>query len=67
MPAVRLAENGFLVPEQLGNVLQAEVGNYQGKTNFGKYFARMIPGETYKQPELAATLKRIAVGGVEEF
>ena len=67
MPAVRLAEDGFEVPEHLGGGMLTELERYEGKTNFGDYFGDMQSGEVLKQPELASTLKRIADGGVDEF
>jgi gamma-glutamyltranspeptidase / glutathione hydrolase len=70
-PAIRLAENGFEVSEKLERELQ------QHKTNLERFPAslriflndgKMLKvGDTLKQPELAATLKRIAKNGAEEF
>ena len=70
-PAIRLAENGFEVSEKLARELQ------QHKTNLERFPAslriflndgKMLKaGDTLKQPELAATLKRIAKNGAEEF
>ncbi|MDH3616763.1 MAG: gamma-glutamyltransferase, partial [Gammaproteobacteria bacterium] len=67
MPAVELAEVGFEVPEHLGGGMLTELERYEGKTNFGIYFGSMASGEVHKQPELAATLKRIAESGVDDF
>jgi len=70
-PAIRLAENGFAVSEKLEREFQRE------KTDLGRFpVSRRIflndgkmlkAGDTLKQPELAATLKRIAQKGAEEF
>ncbi len=70
-PAIRLAENGFAVSEKLADELRRE------KTELGRFpVSRRIflndgkmlkAGDTLKQPELAATLKRIAKNGAEEF
>jgi gamma-glutamyltranspeptidase/glutathione hydrolase len=70
-PAIRLAENGFAVSEKLEREFQRE------KTDLGRFpVGRRIflndgkmlkAGDTLKQPELAATLKRIAQKGAEEF
>lgn len=67
MPAVELAEAGFEVPEKLGGGMLTRLERYEGKTNFGDYFGGMKSGELHKQPELAATLRRIAENGVDEF
>ncbi len=67
MPAVRLAEDGFEVPERLGGGMLTRLERYEGKTNFADYFGGMAGGELHKQPELAATLRRIAENGVDEF
>lgn len=40
---------------------------FAGKTNFGDYFGAMKPGTVFKQPELAATLERIAKSGADDF
>ncbi len=66
-PAIRLAEEGFEVPQKLGGGMLSRLEMYEGKTNFSDYFGRMKSGEMHKQPELAATLKRIAENGVDEF
>src|SRR6266478_2801546 len=70
-PAIRLAENGFAVSEKLARQLQEEkTGLEQFPVsrriflNDGKMWKA---GDTLKQPELAATLKRIAKNGAEEF
>jgi len=70
-PAIHLAEDGFPVSEKLARQLEGERAELQQFTvsrriflNDGKMFH---PGETLKQPELAATLKRIAKNGSAEF
>lgn len=67
MPAVEIAEAGFEVPEDLGGGMLTRLERYAGKTNFADYFGGMESGELHKQPELAATLRRIAENGVDEF
>jgi len=70
-PAIHLAEDGFPVSEKLARQLDGERAELQQFNlsrriflNDGKMFH---PGDTFKQPELAATLKRIAKNGAAEF
>jgi gamma-glutamyltranspeptidase/glutathione hydrolase len=70
-PAIHLAEDGFPVSEKLARQLEGERAELQQFTisrriflNDGKIFH---PGDTIRQPELAATLKRIAKNGAAEF
>src|SRR5271155_4442314 len=70
-PAIHLAEDGFPVSEKLARQLDGERSVLQQFTvsrriflNDGKMFH---PGDTIRQPELAATLKRIAKNGAAEF
>jgi gamma-glutamyltranspeptidase/glutathione hydrolase len=70
-PAIRLAENGFPVSEKLAQEfkyqrkdLQKFSASYRIFLNNGEMYK---PGETFRQPELAATLKRIAKNGAAEF
>jgi gamma-glutamyltranspeptidase/glutathione hydrolase len=70
-PAILLAENGFPISESLAHEFEQERRDLQRFTssrhiflNDGKMFQ---PGDTLRQPELAATLKRIARKGATEF
>ena len=70
-PAIRLAEEGFPVSEKLARELDEERPGLQRFSmssriflNGGKLFHA---GDTLRQPELAATLKRIAGNGPAEF
>jgi len=70
-PAIRLAENGFPVSKRLADEFEAQRPALQRFAfsrriflNDGKMFQ---PGDTLRQPELAATLKRIARNGAAEF
>src|SRR6266478_193826 len=70
-PAIRLAENGFPISKRLADEFERQRPALQrfGVSrriflNDGKMFQ---PGDTLRQPELAATLKRIARNGAAEF
>jgi gamma-glutamyltranspeptidase/glutathione hydrolase len=70
-PAIRLAENGFPVGEKLAAQFAAERSDLQrysvSRRIFLKDGAMLRAGDTLRQPELAATLKRIAKNGAAEF
>jgi gamma-glutamyltranspeptidase/glutathione hydrolase len=66
-PAIRLARDGFIVPPQLIREREGSRQAFAGTTNFDRYFSSMAAGRRFRQPELAATLARIAKGGDREF
>lgn len=66
-PAIGYAQSGFRVADQQYQYRQDAITLFNGKTNFGDYFGTMKPGETFKQPELAKTLERIADKGPDDF
>jgi len=66
-PAIGYAKTGFKVADQQYQYRQDAIALFNGKTNFGDYFGTMKPGETFKQPELAKTLERIANKGPDDF
>ena len=66
-PAVGYAKNGFKVADQQFQYREDALALFKGTTNFGDYFGSMKPGQTFKQPELAETLERIADQGAKEF
>jgi gamma-glutamyltranspeptidase/glutathione hydrolase len=69
-PAVILAEQGFVVPEKLAQLIEdyiAHLNNKNINVNFASYFATATAGALFKQPELAATLKRIRDDGQDGF
>jgi gamma-glutamyltranspeptidase/glutathione hydrolase len=70
-PAIRLAENGFVVSEKLANELRrvkTELERFPVSRRIFLNDGKMLKaGDTLKQPELAATLKRIAKNGAAEF
>jgi gamma-glutamyltranspeptidase/glutathione hydrolase len=59
-PAIRMAREGFLVNPKLAHERDEAVGFFAGEVNFAEYFSGMNAGERFRQPELAATLQRIA-------
>ncbi|MHB8503464.1 MAG: gamma-glutamyltransferase, partial [Candidatus Acidiferrales bacterium] len=70
-PAIHLAEDGFPISEKMAkqlvdqhDYLQEFAVSRRIFLNDGKMFKA---GDTFKQPELAATLKRIAKNGAAEF
>ena len=70
-PAILLAETGFPVSEKLAYQLAEEKKNLE-KFSFSRHIflndGKMLKaGDTLLQPELAATLKRIAKNGAAEF
>jgi gamma-glutamyltranspeptidase / glutathione hydrolase len=66
-PAIRYAEQGFPVPHMLAADRNRRAGELRGRTNFLTYFGAMTDGHTFRQPELAATLRRIAMSGPRGF
>lgn len=66
-PAIQYAENGFTVAENQYQYRADLLQQLEGKTNFARYFSAMRAGENFVQPELAATLKRLAKSGPEDF
>ncbi len=70
-PAIAYAENGFGVSPQLQNRsewFQSWIADKSLiKLNFSDYFSGLKIGETFKQPELAKTLERIAEYGAKDF
>src|SRR5216684_339761 len=70
-PAIRLAENGFPFSKRLAHEFEAEQYGLQrfaiSRRIFLKDGKMFQPGDTLRQPELAATLKRIATNGATEF
>ncbi len=70
-PAIRLAETGFPVSQELAHEFVEEKKSLE-KFAFSRHIflndEKMLkPGDTLRQPELAATLKRIAKNGASEF
>jgi gamma-glutamyltranspeptidase/glutathione hydrolase len=70
-PAIRLARDGFVVDRYLSMKLRAFEGRLGRHAESRRIFLRdgdfYAEGDTLRQPELAATLARIAHGGPREF
>lgn len=70
-PAIQLAEKGFPVSDKLARSLRAARPLLQRFSHSRRIFlkdgALYNAGDTLRQPELAATLSRIARGGAREF
>jgi len=67
MPAADLAQAGFYPAKILVDDIHGHYAQFEGKTNFGEYFGEISTDALFKQPELAATLRRIAETGHDEF
>ncbi|MGO2168877.1 gamma-glutamyltransferase [Pseudoalteromonas sp.] len=69
-PAVKLAENGFIVHPKLASSIERYITRMAKKEvniNFAEHFALAKANTVFKQPELAATLKRIREQGKAGF
>ncbi|WP_118180633.1 gamma-glutamyltransferase [Paraburkholderia phosphatilytica] len=66
-PAIKYASDGFVVQPWLQKRHDYAARSFAGKTNFDVYFSGLKAGATFRQPELAETLKRIASDGGREF
>ena len=66
-PAIDYADKGFVVDARLARNRTLVVDGFKGRTNFDAYFSGLTEGATFRQPELASTLRRIASDGAKEF
>src|SRR5690606_31297658 len=71
-PAVRLAEEGFEVPWDLEGFFAWVADNAETYPSTAKAFLKpdgtpYVPGETWAQPDLAETLRRIQRDGRDGF
>ncbi|MCG7199916.1 gamma-glutamyltransferase [Marinobacter pelagius] len=71
-PAIRLAREGFIVPHRFTEGLEQAKDRLQRwpatlETFYKEDGSAWQPGERFRQPELAATLQRIADNGVRGF
>ena len=66
-PAIRLSEEGFFPAAVLADSIHSMQPRFAQKTNFNQYFNSIDKNKVFKQPELARTLKRIALHGADDF
>src|SRR5215469_15393883 len=66
-PAIRYADHGFPVARTLVEARNRRAAELRARTNFLTYFGALANGDTFRQPELAATLRRIAENGPRGF
>jgi len=66
-PAIALAENGFEVPQLLVDRVRDDSARLSTVPGFMDHFGRLRAGATFRQPQLAATLRRIAKDGAADF
>ncbi len=66
-PAIRLAHDGFTVPQELAEYAVETIAWHDGAVDFEGRFGRLRANEVFKQEDLARTLERIANNGEDEF
>jgi gamma-glutamyltranspeptidase/glutathione hydrolase len=66
-PAIALAEDGYEVPALLAQRIKDDMPRRGGVASFTRHFGHLRAGATFRQPDLAATLRRIAKDGVAGF
>lgn len=65
--AIAVARRGFPIDHMLAATIADRAPALAGHTNFQRYFGHLHEGDVLRQPELAATLERIATGGRSGF
>jgi len=66
-PAIALAEDGFEVSQLLVDRVRDDSPRLSGVAGFLEHFGALRAGEEFRQPELAAVLRRIAKDGAAGF
>jgi gamma-glutamyltranspeptidase/glutathione hydrolase len=66
-PAIRYAHEGFRVSRMLAALRDQRAVRLNGRTNFLAWFGALETDANVRQPELAATLQRVADAGPEGF
>ena len=67
MPAVRLAEEGFLPAKALVDDIHSMQEWFGDSTNFWGHFGDISSDQPFRQPALGKTLRRIAERGSDDF
>jgi gamma-glutamyltranspeptidase / glutathione hydrolase len=67
VPAIKLARDGFVPGAQMIRLYRESVAFLGATTNLAQHFGAIQFGIIFKQPELAATLERIATNGPNGF
>jgi len=67
LPAARLADEGYYPAPILVDAVHKIYDWFGDRTNFRNYFGELAPDKLFRQPELAATLERIAEHGDDDF
>jgi gamma-glutamyltranspeptidase/glutathione hydrolase len=66
-PAIKLARDGFTVPQVLADYAVETIAWHEGRVDFEGQFGSLRGGEVFRQEDLARTLERIADKGADEF
>jgi len=66
-PAIALARDGFVVHEKLANSAREAAEFFGDSVEFEERFGVLQANQIFRQPDLAATLERIAQQGPDDF
>ncbi len=66
-PAVKFAEDGFVVPPLLASRAAAKLAEVSKASDFARHFSGLKAGTLFRQPELASVLRRIQADGATGF
>ncbi|MEO1078588.1 MAG: gamma-glutamyltransferase [Pseudomonadota bacterium] len=66
-PAIELATTGYRIPLWMSDLIAESQDEYAGRTNFANYYGDLQAETQFTQPDLAATLERIATTGADGF
>ncbi len=61
--AIDLAEGGFVVSEKAGGFVDAARANIGDQLGWQRTYGSMVAGESFRQPDLAGTLRTLAAQG----